>query len=393
MELLRKINPDTLLWTGYLGMFLFLPIATSPTVICGVFVLGVWIISGKFLRDITTWQNSKIILPVIILIVLPWVGLIYTPLPADGFPVALKTHYWLYALAITPVLTTQRQPDLIIKMFLLGLSLNSAISILQFAGFVPLKKGLATGLLGGSSAHIAYSLLLTTGILIASFYFLKAQSKRERLLYISAMIQYFATIGFTGGRSGYVALIVLSPFIVYNIIGQRHIVKILIVSVIAVSFLFSFPVVQSRFSKAKEDVVLYTQGNVNTSIGLRFHMWEIALSEIKKNPVLGTGTAGFKKSWELHKKDPALPFFDHPHNSFLYMMVSFGIVGLVAFCTLLFVMLKRGWKCRDSALGFSVFAFTTVFIIGSLTDTQVLPFATAIALPLFTGVSEALHVT
>ena len=393
MELLRKINPDTLLWTGYLGMFFFLPIATSPTVICGVFVLGVWIISGKFLRDITTWQNSKIVLPVIILIVLPWTGLMYTPLPADGFPVALKTHYWLYAIAITPVITPRRQPDLIIKMFLLGLSLNSAISILQFAGLVHLKKGLATGLLGGSSAHIPYSLLLTTGILIASFYFLKAQSKRERLLYISAMIQYFATIGFTGGRSGYVALIVLLPFIVYNIIGQQHIVKILIVSVIAVSFLFSFPVVQSRFLKAKEDIVLYTQGNVNTSIGLRFHMWEIALSEIKKNPILGIGTAGFKKSWELHKKDPSLPFYDHPHNSFLYMMVSFGIVGLVAFCTLLFVMLKRGWKCRDSALGFAVFTFTTVFIVGSLTDTQVLPFATAIALPLFTGVSEALHVT
>jgi len=393
MELLRKINPDTLLWTGYLGMFFFLPIATSPTVICGVFVLGVWIISGKFLRDITTWQNSKIVLPVIILIVLPWTGLMYTPLPADGFPVALKTHYWLYAIAIAPVITPRRQPDLIIKMFLLGLSLNSAISILQFAGLVHLKKGLATGLLGGSSAHIPYSLLLTTGILIASFYFLKAKSKRERLLYISAMIQYFATIGFTGGRSGYVALIVLSPFIVYNIIGQQHIVKILIVSVIAVSFLFSFPVVQSRFLKAKEDIVLYTQGNVNTSIGLRFHMWEIALSEIKKNPILGIGTAGFKKSWELHKKDPSLPFYDHPHNSFLYMMVSFGIVGLVAFCTLLFVMLKRGWKCRDSALGFAVFTFTTVFIVGSLTDTQVLPFATAIALPLFTGVSEALHVT
>jgi O-antigen ligase len=393
MELLRKINPDTLLWTGYLGMFFFLPIATSPTVICGVFVLGVWIISGKFLRDITTWQNSKIVLPVIILIVLPWTGLMYTPLPADGFPVALKTHYWLYAIAIAPVITPRRQPDLIIKMFLLGLSLNSAISILQFAGLVHLKKGLATGLLGGSSAHIPYSLLLTIGILIASFYFLKAQSKRERLLYISAMIQYFATIGFTGGRSGYVALIVLSPFIVYNIIGQQHIVKILIVSVIAVSFLFSFPVVQSRFLKAKEDIVLYTQGNVNTSIGLRFHMWEIALSEIKKNPILGIGTAGFKKSWELHKKDPSLPFYDHPHNSFLYMMVSFGIVGLVAFCTLLFVMLKRGWKCRDSALGFAVFTFTTVFIVGSLTDTQVLPFATAIALPLFTGVSEALHVT
>jgi O-antigen ligase len=81
----------------------------------------------------------------------------------------------------------------------------------------------------------------------------------------------------------------------------------------------------------------------------------------------------------------------HPHNSFLYMMVSYGIPGLVAFCWLLFVMLKKGYKGRDSAPGFSVFVFTSVFIIGSLTDTQVLPFATAIALPLFTGMSEAIN--
>lgn len=393
MDFLRKIDRDTLLWTGYSGMFFSLPIATSPTVICGVFVLSVWIISGKFLKDIYIWRNSKIIVPITILVALPWIGLLYSPVPADGLRIAMKTHYWLYALAIAPLITMRREPDLIIKMFLLGLSINSALSILQFAGIVPLKKGLATGLLGGSSAHIAYSLLLTTGILMASYYFLKAHSKKERFLYICAMLQYFIVIGFIGGRSGYLALIVLSPFIVYNMIGQRHVVKILIVSVAAVALLFSFPVVQSRFFKIKEDVMFYKQGNINTSIGLRFHMWEIALAEIKKNPILGIGTAGFKKSWELHKKDPSLPFFDHPHNSFLYMMVSFGITGLVAFCWILFVMLKRGWKGRDSPLGFSVLAFTIVFIIGSLTDTQVLPFATAVAYPTFAGVSEAIHET
>ncbi len=393
MGFLKKINPDILIWTGYSGMFFFVPVATSPTVICGVFVLSVWIISGKFIRDIHKWWKSDIKLPIMILITLPWIGLVYTPLPDDGFRVAMKTHYWFYAMAIAPIVAVQRQPDLIIKMFLSGLSLNSAISILQFIGIVPLKKGLATGLLGGSSAHIAYSLLLTTGIIIASFYFLKTQSKRERLLYVSIMIQYFATIGFTGGRSGYIALIVLSPFIAYNLIGQRHIFKILVVSIIAVSLLFTFPVVRSRFSKAKEDIMLYKQGNVNTPVGLRFHMWEIALSEIKKNPFLGIGTAGFKKSWEVYKKDPSLPFFDHPHNSFLYMMISFGISGLAAFCWLLIVMLMKGWRGRNSALGFAVFAFTTVFIIGSLTDTQVLPFATAIALSLFAGVSGAIDVS
>ncbi|MDP2752984.1 MAG: hypothetical protein Q8P40_01125, partial [Nitrospirota bacterium] len=141
-------------------MFFSIPVATSPTVICGVFVLSVWIISGKFLRDIRIWWKSDIKLPIMILIILPWIGLVYTPLPDDGFRVAMKTHYWFYALAIAPIVAVQRQPDLIIKMYLSGLSLNSAISILQFAGVVPLKNGLTTGLLGGSSAHITYSLLL-----------------------------------------------------------------------------------------------------------------------------------------------------------------------------------------------------------------------------------------
>jgi O-antigen ligase len=389
--LIKKINPDILMWSGFSGMFLFVPIATSPTVICGVFVLVVWIVSGRFSRDISIWRHSNIFLPVAILIILPWVGLIYTPQPTDGFRIALKTHYWFYAMALAPIITARRQPDLIIKMFLAGLSLNSAISIMQFAGIVPLKKGLATGLLGGSSAHITYSLLLSTGILIASFYFLRAQSKFKRLLHITLMLQYFATIGFTGGRSGALAFIILSPIAVYNILGQRHIVKILIVSMIAVALLFSFPMVRSRFAKAIEDVELYRQGNINTSIGLRFHMWDIALSEIKKNPILGVGTAGFKRSWEVHKKDPSLPFMFHPHNSFLYMLVSYGIPGLAAFCWLLFIMLKKGYKGRDSAPGFAVFAFTSVFIIGNLTDTQVLPFATAIAFPLFAGMSEAIN--
>jgi hypothetical protein len=53
-------------------------------------------------------------------------------------------------------------------------------------------------------------------------------------------------------------------------------------------------------------------------------------------------------------------------------------------------MLKKGWKNRESALGFASFAFTAVFIIGSLTDTEVIVFATAVAIPLFTGISAAI---
>jgi O-antigen ligase len=323
---------------------------------------------------------------------LPWIGLLYTPLFEEGLYEAKKTYYWLYAFALAPMFSERKNPDLIIKMYLAGLSLNSAISILQIVGIAPLKKGLVIGLLGGSFAHIVYSLLLTTGILIASFYFLKSNMRKDRFLYGFLMLQYFFTLGFNRGRSGILALIVLSPLIIYNITGKKNVLQVLIASILALSLLFSFPVVRERLSQAKEDIMLYRKGNVKSSIGYRLYMWEIALSEIKKHPFSGLGTRGFQHVWEVRKKDPSLEYFDHPHNSFLFMFVSYGIVGLLAFCWLLFVLLKKGWKGRDTALGYSVFVFTSVFIIGSLTDTQVLPFVTATALPLFVGASEGVHV-
>lgn len=390
MESLKKIKPEALIWAGFLGMVFFIPLYTSPIFICGGFVLTVWVISGVFIKDIRAWLKTQFKIPVILLMLLPWIGLIYTSTPEDGMSIAKKSYYWLFSIAIISVLKTRKNPDLILKMFLAGLSVNSMISILQFLGIVPLKDGNVTGLFSGSSPWIAFSLLLAAGTLIASFYFFNEQSNKGRFLYIFLVSLFLFTIGFIGGRSGYLSIIILSPVLAYQLVKQPAIVKISVVSVITVVILFSLPVITSRLLKVKEDILLYKQGNVNTSIGLRLYMWEISIAEIKRAPLFGIGTGGFKKSWEAHKKDTQLPFVDHPHNSFLYMMISYGITGLIAFCWLLVLMIKKGWKVRGSALGFSVCAFTVVFIVGSLTDTQVLPTTTAMVLPVFAGISEAI---
>jgi O-antigen ligase len=388
MAFLRKINVDSLLWTGFCGMFFFLPVMTPPTAYCAILVASVWFFSGRFLRDIASFWKTKIALPVTAFVLLPWLGLLYAPHLSEGFPIAWKTRYWIFAVAIIPALSIRKRPDLLLKMFLAGLSLSSTIAILQYAGILH-KEVLATGLVGGASPWISFSLLLTTGILIASFYAAKARLSKDRGLCLAAILQYFITIGCVGGRSGYLALIILFPLLVYNLLGQKHIAKILVASGVGIALLFAFPVVRSRVSRAAEDIQMYRQGKISTSLGLRFYMWKIALEEIERNPIIGMGTGGFRETWATHKGDPSLPFYDHPHNSFIYMMVSFGIPGLLSFCWLLFVMLKRGWESRQSPLGFSVFVFTLVFIVGSMTDTQLLPFATATALPLFAGMSEA----
>lgn len=390
MDFLKKDKTEALLWLGCCGVFFFMPLTTLPTEISGIFILAVWIFSGKFLQDSAAMAKVKILIPAVLLVALPWLGLLYTP--ADGLNVALKARFWLYAIAAMTVIRAQKKPDRIIKLFLAGLALNCFVSLLQLAGVFPLKNGQPTGLLVGSSLHIPYALFLTTGILIGSFYASRAKGKGEKTIYFFSMLLYFLTIGYIGGRSGYLAFIVLAPFMVYNMMGQRHILTILAVSAIIVAVLFAFPVVNSRFAKAADDFRLYKQGDVDTSLGSRLHMWGTALSEIKKSPVLGIGTDGFKHSPGLQKEFKSIKFIDHPHNSFLHVTVSYGILGLFALCWLLLVMLQRGWKGRDSPLGFAVFAFTAVFIIGSLTDTQVLTFSTAVAFSFFAAASEAIHV-
>lgn len=387
MGLSKRINTESLLWAGFCGIFFFLPLMTPPAAYCAVFIASVWFLSGRFLKDFTSFWRKEIAIPATVFILLPWIGLLYAPHLSAGFPVAWKTRYWFLLVAIIPLISARKRQDLLLKMFLAGLSLNSVIAILQYAGILH-REDFATGLVGGASPWITFSLLLTIGILLASFYAANASGK-NRKLYLAAVFQYFITIGCVGGRSGYLALVILFPLLVYNLLGQKHMAAILIASVAGIALLLAFPLVRARISRATEDIQMYRQGKIDTSLGLRFYMWGIAVKEIENRPFIGMGTAGFRQAWAEHKGDPSLPYYDHPHNSFIYMTVSFGIPGLLSFCWLLFVMLKKGWRGRSSPAGFAVLVFTIVFIIGSMTDTELYPFATATALPLFAGMSEA----
>ncbi len=377
--------------SGYAGMFFFSTIAHSPVEICGAIILAVWILSGRFVKETGAWLASPPAWAVIGMTLLPWLGLLYTAAPVDGLGIAASGYRWLYCIPLAGIVRERKQSDLFIKLFLAGLLMNTLLSFLQIAGVFPLRYGTPSGFLGISSPWITYTLLLTSGICIASFYFKHATGKKARLAYAFLMLQYFITIGFVGGRSGYVAFILMSPLLVYNLINGKYLGRIIIFSALAIAVLFTFPVVQERFAHIRKDMVLYSQGDINTSLGLRLHMWAIALNEIKSHPVAGIGTNSFKELWENNKQGKSLPFFDHPHNSFLYMLVSFGIPGLIVFCRLLFLMLKKGLGAFGAPSGFSLFVFTVIFIIGSLTDTQLIVFPTTILFILFSGIAASLN--
>lgn len=366
-----SFGAERLIFYGFCGLFFFIPVATSPAVIMGLLTISLWIFSGRFLSDMRSGFAHEWALPVILMLALSWAGMLYTVDTDSGFHFAKKSYYWLYAFAIAG-LTVKDHQKTFINAFLAGLSFNMVLAMGQYAGLVPMPKGFTTGLFGGRSPYITYSLFLVLGLLILSFYYKESAKPKGKLLIALLAAAYFFNLAIIPGRSGYLAFIFLSPVILLNILGKKKTIWALAASVILIAALFSSSMVQKRVKLAAKEVELYYQGHKNTSVGYRLYMWDGAVRIFLDHPIIGVGTGGYKNAMMKYKDKPDYPDVDHPHNSFLYVAVTHGIVGLAVFLWLLFVYLKKGWRSRHSVTGFAVLSFGLVIIVGSLTDTQYL---------------------
>ncbi|MBI4690357.1 MAG: O-antigen ligase family protein [Nitrospirae bacterium] len=392
-ELLRgkNITVDKLLFWGFCGTFFFIPVATSPAIITGILTLAIWVFSGKFTKDKNRWLKEKWVLPVFLISILPWIGLTYTSDVVKGLDFAKKSYYWLYAFAIASLTFHGYRAKALLNSFLLGLSFTAVAFGAQLIGIIPKPKVSSLGFIG----HINASLLFVCGILILSFYFSKANGMKRKGLIAIVMAFFSLTVAFNIGRIGYFTFMLLLPLVAYNLLGQRHILKIVGVSILIIGLFLMSPTVQTRISSVVSDIRAYEQMNPNTPIGLRLHMWKGAVKIFLDNPIIGVGTGGYQSAMKRYE-NPMLNLdlreFHQPHNSFLYMAASFGIIGLISLLYLFFIVLQNGWRYRDDLIGFSVLSFGLVLFIGSLTDSQILSVQTGMLFALFTGLQMAIKV-
>lgn len=376
---------DRLLCGSFCLMFFFLPFTTSPTVIAGLLSIAIWAFSGKAIREWRSWLRQEWTVPVFLFIIIYWLGLLWTNNLAAGHTVAGKSYYWLLTFAIASLSFSTCRPHWQFVSYLAGLSFNVAVSIAQFAGILPSFKE-KYGFMG----YISYSLLLVLGMLILSFYYKHSDSRRQRLFLLGLMLAFLFNLAILSGRSGYLAFILLSPLMFINIFGRKRLKWVAAVSLVAVALLFLSPTVQTRIGLVKDEISsYYNNGEVYTSVGSRLHVFKGAVLAFVHNPILGVGTGGSAIAIKTYLNDPQFLDFAHPHNSFLYIAMTYGLVGLVPFFWLLFLMLRKGWRARDTLTGFAVLSFALVFIIGSLTDTHILSLTTGYLFALMTGIDAS----
>ncbi len=371
-------------------MFFCLPLATAPAAITGGLSLIIWIFSGKIYQDRRQWLYRLWVIPVLLFILFHFIGLLWTKDLPTGLYYTKRTYYWLYAGAIASLVFDKHAMKYLLNCFLAGLSITAIISILQFFHLFPLKGEMTTGFIG----HITHTLFLVFGILILSFYFSKTSSTKTKIFLLLLMLLYIVALLVGWGRAGYLAFVILSPWIGYNLLGQKHKLGITAIALACACILFLSPTVRSRTALIFHDIRSYENSDPNTSIGWRIFIWEKASKIFTENPWSGTGTGGYQLAMRKYETPQISDNFNDlkdPHNIFLYMATNFGILGLLTMIWLFYILFSKGWKNVDTLVGFTILAFTAVTFIGNLSVATTLWTATGQLFSLVTGLLSHLN--
>ncbi len=372
LKMLNKFTYSDCIYFLVATSFCLISSGNAPPLIALGLATIVWLVSRQY-PDILQLVKHLYFRPVFLLLFLPWIGLIYSDNITSGLDYALKTKYLFLLIIMFGLSLNPDRLNFIVYSFFAGLTAGALFAGIQLAGIIP---PIDDGHLGFGIVHTQISMYLIIGILSASFYFKNSLSKKKRIAFLILIAIFIFHLAVMEGRSGYIIFIILSPIIIQNLLFLYPVrLKLIGIAILILSLSFS-PTVRN---KTKETI---TEWKVNKEKIVkgdfvkkhpRFFFIRTSIEALLENPVLGLGTGGFAAYSE--KKGHQIL---HPHNSLLYMGVSFGFLGIFSYLWMIFLMLKNSWLKRGSPAGFFTFSIGLVIFLGGFFDTHILNTGTLI---------------
>jgi O-antigen ligase len=241
-----------------------------------------------------------------------------------------------------------------------------------------LKLGRAQGiyspnLLGPYAAIIAVSLL--------TLWKLERARRWLRATLVASFIAALAAAALSGSRGGLVGLFgMLLAWGALSFRG-RHFTLVL-AAIIGLAYVgYRSDYVRYRVDAGVNELITVIQAgdrvDPNSGLGAvsaRAELWRSSMLIARDNLLWGVGRGNYTEAARPYiangEAHPEVVNYEHPHNAYLEVAVSKGLIGLAIFVALLWFPLYRFWRARHAApeiatLGIAVI---TGFSLFSLTD-------------------------
>jgi len=207
-------------------------------------------------------------------------------------------------------------------------------------------------------------------------------SKKLATIQKSALIGLFVIVSYdilflVAGRTGQIVYL-LMIFLVLILWNWR------LGLMLCLSLIAALSIVLPRYSpafdlgvrNAESNIKAYSQGDSNTSIGLRLEWQKNSMALIREKPIMGHGTGSFKGEYKriLGSGDQLLAS-QNPHNDYLWLGVELGVFGILSLIGLLLTVAWQGrhlqpawqWTLYALLLGMGVSTLANSFFTDNIT--------------------------
>jgi O-antigen ligase len=193
--------------------------------------------------------------------------------------------------------------------------------------------------------HIMYAPMLAFGAYFVGYRFLFESNKsKNRLTYLLLFAAIVINLLLSGGRAGLVGFFAL----IVTLIAQRlprHPVKALSLSLLAVTVIFGAGYSASSYLRERTNSgfaeAMNPSTNINSSVGLRINFLINSGRLFLANPLIGVGAGDFPSAYEKVNKEhtPQAITTVNPHNQFMLILSSTGMLGGLSLLFLLWMTL------------------------------------------------------
>ena len=336
---IQKINFEK---TYYYTLIIFaftLPLSRATnSLFIGILIL-LLLLQGNYKKHIHTLKRSPFAVTIFAFISFTTLSLLWT----QNFEVGLngKLLYW-YWLAIFAIALNVKQEQIltIISAFIMGMVVSEILSYGMFFEFWTIK-GHGKEYPSPFMMHIDYSIFLAfTAIILLNRLLSDHYSKKKKWILFFFFLTITGNLFINEGRTGqmaFIAGIFATVFIHYRFTLKSVLAASLLVIIIFTSAYTFSDKFQTRIHAAEHDMNQITQSKFDSSLGLRFAMYTVAIDILKEYPLLGAGVGDYQNAAKkaLAKNNHNFDHFIvsyipkyHFHSQYLNVLVQGGIIGL-----------------------------------------------------------------
>lgn len=167
-------------------------------------------------------------------------------------------------------------------------------------------------------------------------------------------------------------LVVVLFMLLYRTCSIRHVITGFLIAIV-LSIALIYPMsdhIAGRLGNEIEVMHQLLEGDAKkvpySSIGIRVHTWLEAWKWIKQRPITGWG---YEVRGKVFSESTVLPDwvirnYGHFHNSYIEILLSYGLIGIFFLITLYSVIVRQTWRAwRSGRMPTDVFLFGLAFFI------------------------------